>query len=185
MKLSLSSIALAFIALYTSSAVLTCHWSTGTTPGSTEAEDRRAALGHPLSSNELKEHGAEVPDAALRHPLSSRELAERSIEESSLFWDRQLEVSGSGSGSYGGGRPVGGTNQGGKKANGRDRWAKFKAAAKFCMAEKGKCSHWRGSRFGVPMCSADGTIDECVLNKVTAGMLLLSDAYTCGECAST
>lgn len=166
----LSGVALTFIALYTSSAVLTCHWSTA----NTASASARGNSGSPY-------HNDNVPTAssALGRPLSSNDAKERATEESSLFWDRQLEVSGSTSKSY----KYGDRNKPDGKHNGsRDRWAKYKAAAKSCMVEKGKCRHWRGSRWGIPICSADGTINECVINRVTAGMLLLSDAYTCGEC---
>ena len=159
----LSGVALAFIALYTSSAVLTCHWSSRATSTASASSGRD---GDTL-----------IVSSALGRPLSSNDAKERAAEESSLFWDRQLEVSGSASGSYGD------RNKPGDKHTGsRGRWAKYKVAAKSCMVEKGKCRHWRGSRWGTPVCSADGTIDECVINRVTAGMLLLSDAYTCGEC---
>ena len=162
----LSGVALTFIALYTSSAILTCHWSTSSTTSSS-------------TSSPHHHHNGDIPTvaAALGHPLSSSDEKERAADESSLFWERQLEVSGSASGSYGGR-----TNRGGQRNGSRDRWSKYKAAAKSCAAAKGKCHHWRGSRSGIPVCSVDGTIDECVINRVTAGMLLLSDAYSCGEC---
>ena len=163
----LSGVALTCIALYTSSAVLTCHWSSSATSSAPSAN----------SGGPRRDGDSLIVSSALGRPLSSNDTKEQAAEESSLFWDRQLEVSGSVSGSYGGR-----TKPGDKHIGSRDRWAKFKVAAKSCMAEKGKCRHWRGSRWGTPVCSADGTIDECVINRVTAGMLLLSDAYTCGEC---